>query len=59
MDMDIQQGYGHAAWTWHMNTDKQDGHGHINASWVKAWAVSMDMDMQHLLGMDIGMQVGH
>ncbi len=69
LDMDVENGYGHAAWasTWIYSMGMYH-HGHANAAWTSTWTYSMNIDMQHglklaawawtyTMGMD--MQHGH
>jgi hypothetical protein len=57
MDVDMQLGYGHAAWSWERSMERSMQHGEGNAAWMymqqgcghAAWtgAYSIDMGMQH------------
>jgi hypothetical protein len=51
MDMGMQHGHGHAAWTWACSMDMGMQHGHGHAAWTGAcsWKCSMNMDMDMYL----------
>ncbi len=44
MDVDMQHGYVHAAWTWTCSMDMDMQHGHGHAAWT--WSCNMDLVVQ-------------